>query len=137
MKYSHHVAGSLGFVQMVQGRMYKIKIKYSLIKECYVKYINSRFACKLIVACTRVLHNSASLSTYICPLTGHHVVRICKTENVSSLARSGTSLNDVYEDQPIYVHWFGPEMLRAYESAKLQINGAILSKLSSMVAYTK
>ena len=49
-------------------------------------------------------------------------MRICKTENVSSLARSGTSLNDVYEDQPIYVHWFGPEMLRAYESAKLQIN---------------
>ena len=28
----------------------------------------------------------------------------------------------ICEDQPIYVHWFGLEMLRAYQSAKLQIN---------------
>ena len=49
-------------------------------------------------------------------------MRITRSDNVSSLAKGEKCLNDVCEDQPIYVHWFGPEMLRAYESAKLQVS---------------
>ena len=49
------------------------------------------------------------------------VVHVSCTESVSTQARRKGAADEVCERQPIYVHWFGLEMLKAYESAKSQI----------------
>ena len=54
------------------------------------------------------------------PNASLQVVRV-RDESVSALARNSAETNKVCDYQPIYAHWFGREMLSAYESAKLQI----------------
>ena len=50
------------------------------------------------------------------------VVHVDDSSSISTLAKSASAADSICEKQPIYVHWFGLEMLKAYESAKSQIN---------------
>ena len=53
------------------------------------------------------------------PSSGYHVAKVPTTMNISSLASSGGStVKNLYENVPIFAHWFGVQMCRAYESAK-------------------
>ena len=51
----------------------------------------------------------------------YRVAQLSASKSISLFAKEVDCLNDLCEDQPIFVHWFGLELLRAYESAKQQV----------------
>ena len=57
------------------------------------------------------------------PSSWYHVAKVPASKNISSLASSGGStVTNLYENVPIFAHWFGVQMCRAYESAKEQVS---------------
>ena len=57
------------------------------------------------------------------PSSWYHVAKVPASNNISSLASSGGSMvTNLYENVPIFAHWFGVQMCRAYESAKEQVS---------------
>ena len=57
------------------------------------------------------------------PSSWYHVAKVPASKNISSLASSGGSMvTNLYENVPIFAHWFGVQMCRAYESAKEQVS---------------
>ena len=53
--------------------------------------------------------------------TNPRVVHVPRNERVSTQAKRTDAADKINERKPIYMHWFGLEMLSAYESAKSQI----------------
>ena len=53
--------------------------------------------------------------------TKARVVRVDRNESISTQARKIGGADYMSEKKPIYMHWFGLDMLKAYQSAKLQI----------------